>query len=97
MKYLSMMLALTLALSGPASFGNGCAEQKKICLEMSEAYETAIAEQRLVIQAQDKMVGNLREQRDLALKGSGGGFFGDYLVPVLIGAAAATVIIGIRR
>jgi hypothetical protein len=64
---------------------------------MSEEYETTVAEQRLVIQAQDGVIGNLREQRDLALEGSSGGFFTDYLIPVLVGATLATVAIGIRR
>ena len=104
MKLLSIALALTLALSGPASFAidlKTCktqkAEIKALCEAQAEQYETTVAEQRLVIQAQDKVIGNLREQRDLALEGSGGGIFTDFLVPVLVGAALTTVIIGIRR
>ena len=96
MKLLSILIVLTLALDGPVSFGTECKELKQTCLEMSEAYETAVSEQRLAMQAQDGVIANLREQRDLALKSSGPTLL-DWALPLLIGAAGAVVLIGIRR
>ena len=73
------------------------------CKEVVDAYEEAldlnvktIEAKDLVIQDQDRLINNLREQRNEAIKNNGSSVM-DYVWPFLAGAAAATVIIGIRR
>ncbi len=107
MRQISTKIALALALLGPASYANDSKTSNEgslpfivtatvTCEEMADAYETAVSEQRLALQAQDGVIANLREQRDLALKSSGPTLL-DWALPLLIGAAGAVVLIGIRR
>lgn len=71
-------------------------EVKDPCEEVIEAGAKALEAKDLVIQQQDLLVNNLREQRNEAIKQRGVTFW-DVLPWTLIGAAAATVIIGVRR
>jgi len=105
MKFKLLMIGLLILGQGTtwANSNDECTLVREECEAVITAFEETVNAQDLqiekygeLIKDQDLVISNLRKQRDAAIEGGGEGLL-DVLPWALIGAAATTVIIGIRR
>lgn len=105
-QFRNLLICLLVASLGPghvAFAAEDCSIVKAECDAVIQAFEETVDAQDLqiekygeLVQDQDLIIKNLREQRDEAIKSSGSSLL-DVIPWFLVGAAAATVVIGIRR